>query len=211
MKTNKLLWKRISLLLLFSIVVSLGFLISCEKEKISPDEPKIVNRNENIPAELLALPMLCSEIYYKNLLLKNNISAGASYFFNDREYFYAHIIARKNYKFKNAYLNTSLLDEIPLSADLNPDYARFNHKIETEGYTTVFRFKIPLEQLKGQFIVSLAVQALETSNQDDLKLDISHYQIAWADGKSYGNTILGKFFAFKKGICLYDDPVSLNE
>jgi hypothetical protein len=211
MKTNRLLWKRISLLLLFSIVISLSFLISCEKENITPNEPKIVNRNNDNRDELLALPQLCSEITYKNLLLKNNSRVGAAYFFNDREFFYAHIVAQESYKFKNAYLNTSLLDEIPLTVDLNPDYGRFNHKIETETYTRVFRFKIPIEQLKGQFIVSLAVQTLGTSDSDELKLDISRYQLAWADGKSYGSTILGKYFTYKKGICLYDDPVSVNE
>lgn len=209
MKTNKTILKRISLMLFISIVTALGFLISCEKENIQPVGPQNLKSSQKVPDELLPLPEICSEIIHKDLLLKDNSKVGDIYLLNDSEYFYVHILARKGTLLHNAYLFAGLMERIPMTDEMNPDVERFNYKIIQDDFSTVRRFKIPLKELSGKFIISLAVQ----TKDDELSLneDFIKYHRAWADGKIYGKTYIGRLFTYTKGICRIDEPVAFNE
>lgn len=209
MKTNKTILKRISLMLFISVVTALGFLISCEKENIQPVGPQDLKSSQKVPDELLPLPEICSEIIHKDLLLKDNTKIGDVYLLNDAHYFYVHVLARKGTLFHNAYLYAGLMENIPMTREMNPDVERFTRIIKQDDFGTVRRFKIPMKELSGKFIVSLMVQTKD--DKLSIQEDFVKYFRAWADGKLYGNTNIGRLFTYKKGICRVDDPVAFNE
>lgn len=210
MKTNNTVWKRVSLMLFISVITGLGFLISCEKENIRPVGAQELKTHPELPAELLPLPLICGEIAHRNLILEDNRKVGDVYLLNDRKYLYVHVLARDGIRLRNAFLFTGKMEAIPLSESMDPLISSFPYSISTNEFSTVKRFKIDLRNLSDKFIVSLMVQT--TKRKISESENLMRYNNAWADGKLYGDRILGRLFTYKKGMCSNEnEPVAFDE
>lgn len=201
MKAKRNLWKRVSIVLVFSILTTLGFLISCEKENIQPlnnDSMRLAQADEDDAVrDINQSYNLCGEVQRKSLLLDNGKQVGFVFVYNDTKYFYVQVVAMRGLYFKNAFLFTGTREELPLTKG-NLDYKAFNHIKESPGLVKTIRFKIPLEETHTDFVSSLMVQ----TNFGDVQSDLHK---AWADGRTYGETQFGKVFSYSKNFCEIDN------
>lgn len=208
MKAKNTLWKRISVALVLSVAATFGFLISCEKENIQPLQDNAIKSSAAEPeSELFPLTEICGEIQQKALLIGDRTKAGDVYIFNDTKYLYVHVSALRFFELKNVYLYTGPRVDIPLTIAGDLAYKRFNHVLLSDVFSNTKRFKIPLSELNGRFVVSLRA---------DVKRDIGNSSLvrlseAWADGKPFGITTFGRIFSYETTICLINDPASLDE
>lgn len=208
MKTNRKIWKRISLILFVSIITALGFLISCEKENIQPNSLKSFENDKSLPQEMEGLSRVCGEVHQKNLLLENGKRVGKVYIYNDTKYVYAYIFSARGWSLKNAYLFAGLKGYIPSTREGNPDVHSFNHIVRAIEWSITRRFKFLLSELPPKFVVALMVEAKSHVAPVDAN---SLIQKTWADGKLFGTTEFGRVFNYTRGVCLVDTPVELEE
>jgi hypothetical protein len=209
MKTKRKFWRKLTLIVVLITAGTLGFLWSCEKEIIKPIDTQVKSMQSLDNVDIWPRPRLCGSLVVKSLYLGNNTKVGTAYFYNDNDYFYAHVVAQKGILFHNLYLFTGLFEEIPLSEVKNPDFTSFNYSVIANELSSVRKLKIPLSELEGSFSISLMVQ----TKKDEITMDRSmlRYEKAWADGKFYGNTAFGRFFQYSKGICRTDQPDQMDE
>lgn len=209
MKAKRNLWTRISIVLVFSILTTLGFLISCEKENIQPlnDNPvKSAQSDEDAALkEINQTQDLCGEVERKALLIDNGKQVGFVFVYNDTKYYYVQALAIQGFYFKNAFLYTGTREALPLTAKGNLDFKSFNHIQESMGLVKVIRFKVPLAETHTNFVSSLMVQ----TNFGDSERIAPHR--AWADGRTYGVTLFGKVFSYEKNFCEADDSAEISK
>lgn len=208
MKAKNTIWKRISVALVLSVAATFGFLISCEKENIQPlQDNSIKSAEAESQSELFPLTEICGSIHQKALLIGSRTKAGDVYIFNDTKYLYVHVSAGRYYEMKNVYLFAGSREDLPLTIGGDLAVKRFNHVMLSDVYTSTRRFKIPLSELEGRFVVSLKAEVKRNMGESSL----SRLSEAWADGKPYGITSFGRVFSFETTNCLINDPVSLDQ
>lgn len=202
-KSKKALWTRITLVLVVVSLGTYGLLLSCEKEVIQPMHPQTLKSGESIPDELMPLPEICGEIEHKDLMSKNRTKVGDVFIFNDRNNLYVNILALKGTLLKNVYLYTGIMDKIPLTLEMDPNFTRFTYIETSEHYGRYRKFIIPLSALTNRFTMSLMAETKavriddnQTSETDVTPVDgeKTYYGRAWVEGKPYGEINTGSLF-----------------
>ena len=208
MKRKRNNWRRFTLISGIIISVTIALFFSCQKEEIIPfDKNKSVEQPPS--QDLFPRPFFCGDLVRKDLILKNETKIGNAFFYNDNDFYYVHLVANRGYSFHNAYLFTGQFEDIPLNMDLNPDISAFNYQIVSDDMSTVRKFKIPLAELTGTFDVSLMVQTKNSNfTWEDRR---NKFERAWCQGKLYGNTLFGRFFIYRKGTCMINEPAQAVE
>jgi hypothetical protein len=194
---------KVALFLVFSISVGLGILLSCEKVNLSPGtESTAKGMLPQDLQELYPYVEVCGTVVAKRVLMIEKKVVGTAFMFNDRRYLYVHAVASNNFKFRNAYLYAGMKDEVPMTAEGDPNVFAFKHKIEDAGISDIRNFKIPLRSLSGTFAIGLMLEAKPTLSEEG-HLDLN----SWAQGYTIGinEGKRGMLFAYKKGICLYEE------
>lgn len=209
MKAKRTLWKRVSLLLVFSILTTLGFLISCEKENIQPlnDNPmkSMQATEEDAISEINQSYDLCGEVQRKALLIDNGKQVGFVFVYNDTKYYYVQALALRGFYLKNAFLFTGMRADLPLNSKGNLDYKAFNNIKTSEDLVKTIRFKIPLSETHTNFASALMVQ-VNFGNTRPIRL-----HKAWADGRTMGLSEFGRAFSYEKNFCQADDSAEFPD
>jgi|GEM_PF-2046480 len=211
MKKNKSTLFKVSMVALITLITTLGILISCEKENFSPLKQESRQQSE-MPVEILQeFPTVgfCGHVVSKRILLFEKNIVGTAFIFNDRNYLYVHAIAHEGIKFHNAYLYAGMKDEVPMTSSGDPNYKGFANKIENAGLTTARTFKVPLKFLGGNFALSLMLEVKHESSDGNMMIPLH----AWAEGYAIGEHLgqKGLMFAYRKGICLYEEREDVTE
>ena len=211
MKKNRSTLLKVSMLAAVTFIATLGILISCEKQEILPTS-EIQAKYATTPPEILQdFPTveICGTVVSKRLLIFQKKIVGTAFVFNDRKYLYVHAIANEAFKFHNAYLYAGMKDEVPMTSGNDPDYKAFGHKIENAGLATFRTFKVRLDRLSGSFAIGLMLELEPVTESGDGLLEMR----SWAQGYSIGvhEGQKGMLFAYKKGICLYEQPAELSD
>ena len=201
MKKNNSIWKKVSLMTVLAASTTFGLLLSCEKENVTAPDNTVDRsaQTAEMPVELYPQFGVCGSIHKKDLIIGDRKDVGDVYFFNDTKYMYVHAVADDRHLLKNAYLFTGAREDIPeIEGDLN--YELFTHTLQALAFNSSRHFKIPLNELKGKFLVSLMVESKPKFAQSASPLFRS-----WADGYKYGDRQIGRIFTYVKGVCLYTD------
>lgn len=216
MKTIKTVWKQLSVVLLLFITTSVVILYSCEKENINPinsANDMQTKSGKPIPYDIIAGKTPCGPITIQYLVGEKGSKYGEVYTFNDAKNFYLYVIALKGYSLGNSYLFTGLRHELPLNADGDIDNRLFNHILHSEDFVRSRGFRVPLKQMQGISVVSLMVNVRNNFANLDSQGEIQDRDgiQAWAEGKKIGTISIGDIFTYKKGVCLVNEPVSVDQ
>ena len=211
MKKNNSTLLKVSMFAAVTFIATLGILISCEKQEILPTS-EMQSRSAATPPEILQdFPTveICGTVMSKKLLIFQKKIVGSAFVFNDRKYLYVHAIANEAYKFHNAYLYAGMKDEVPMTSGNDPDFKAFDHKIENAGYSTFRTFKIRLDRLNGTMAIGLMLELKPQTGSEEGLIELR----SWAQGYSIGvhEGQKGMLFAYKKGICLFEQPAELSD
>ncbi len=199
----------VGMVFLFSTILILGGVLSCEKANISPMNTQSAEKAIPKPNgdDYIDFRNICSEMTMKAILLENRQKIGFVYLYNDPKYLYVHLISESEFYFQSAYLYTGPERSIPMTEDGDLDFSRFTHVISSSELSKVRRFKVPLEQLQGKFRVSLMVEA-------QIPLEGGGFvrpMRAWAEGHFLGANVPGTYFDYIKGICYTQQADRLEE
>lgn len=217
MKTNIIIWTRIVLILIVGATATYGLLISCEKEEIQPLQQQSYKSDQKVPKELMPLPEICGDIEHKDLRSKDRTKVGDVFIFNDRNNLYVNILALKGTLIKNVYLYTGAMDKIPLTLDMDPNFARFTYIETSENYGRFRKFIIPLSALSNRFTMSLMAETKAVRIEDDQNSETDltpvdgekpYYGRAWVEGKPYGEINMGSLFNHLLDKCDSDHSTS---
>jgi hypothetical protein len=204
MKRKRSMFFKVALFLIFSTSVGLGILLSCEKVNLSPVSKSTTKGM--LPQELqdeYPYVEICGTVVAKKLLMIEKKVVGTAFVFNDRHYLYVHAVASNNFMFHNSYLYAGMKDEVPMTTEGDPNVLAFKHKIEDVGTSTIRNFKIPLRSLSGTFAIGLMLD-IKPKLSEEGHLELKSWAQGYTIGQNEGKR--GMLFAYKKGICLYDEP-----
>jgi hypothetical protein len=196
MKKKKLSYLIASLLLGLSIF-SITF-YSCEKENIVPNTSTDNSESYRSKSEMPDLSKICGSVKELNLLGENGEVVGTTLIFNDTKYFYVQFRCNGKYILGDAAMHISpTTDQFPMDLNGNPLISKFDFKIKGQPLSNVRAIIVPISKLYGQSYVAASVQA--RSYRSDAKQ--SFFITAWADGRSFGNSVKGKMFLYKRNAC----------
>lgn len=202
MKTKKTYWKRVTAVLLVSIISAVGVLYSCEKENIQPI------RQDSIEKGGIAInEPICGTVITKDLYDKENKRYGTVSFHNDARFLYVKAVANRGHAFKNAYLFVGSREELPLNVRGDIQYKSFKNFTLIPDLVHEHNFQFPLAGLPRSFMVSFMTQVPHPLNDENTL----RYANAWADGKMVGDQNGGRIFIYKRAICKVDIPEEFDQ
>jgi len=202
--------KRLSVGLGVAVLVTWGSMISCEKEAIRPNysDNHLKSDQPSPPVDVIyQVSEICGEITSKRLMVGKSETAGLVYFYNDSKFLYVDAHERGGYAMEDAFLFVGDREDIPLTMNGDLATSEFNYKVNSRELHSVIRFKVPLQELKGKFAVSLMIRVQKANGAADQQ----KLRDAWAEGRQYSLNDFGKVFTLSKGICFVNDHTSFNE
>ena len=201
MKTSNL--KYIFLAAGVALGVTAVSVYSCEKQNFVPNTDDAVSAYED-PTKFITEPgAICGEMEEKYLINDQGKTIGQAIVYNDTKYFYVIATPSRGFLLDKAYMNvTDLVDEMPLDANGNVMLSKFEYKIESRPASTVRKFRIPLDQMRAESVISVAIDVVSS------RAEARPHRLytAWIDGRELGNE--GRMFAYTRQNCLTDDAVS---
>lgn len=200
--------------LIAAMIIAVGIVgvtfYSCEKEEITPMEATVDNtikaNDQETDEEKFSFDNpqnICGEMS-SNYMLSNEGKAVAKYFcYNDNDFFYMALIARKGMVINEAQLQlTTDFEKIPLDEQGNPDFKNFKHTIQGVEASVQKVFRIPISEVHGKTLVT------GTAMVTDMMTDNNKPYRVWVAGKEFGNSLKGRVFNYTKGVCLIDQPAT---
>lgn len=197
MKTSQFVRILLPITVLTSLILVAIFVHSCEKEQILPyqsnsgtsENQKTTPRKEN----------MCGEIYQKPLYFEPNFAeVGHALIYNDHKYYYIELNAWDDYLIANAYVFIGTLgSRLPIDKFGNPDLSLYQYTVKGKPWTIQRKFRIPLSEIAGQSIQSIAVE-LKKPKEGSI---VTKNANAWVDGHLFGSTVRGRYFGYDKQIC----------
>lgn len=198
--------KRFSVGLGVAVLVTWGSMLSCEKEAIRPNYSENQVKTDQVDeVDIYRIPEICSDITSKRLIVNKQVT-GNVYLYNDAKTLYVDILAVDGFGMEDAYLYVGPRSEVPvyLNGEIAP--LKFNHKFLADDLGRAIRFKVPLKELDGNFVVSLMVKTIKGFGPyDELKL-----RETWVEGSQFNNG-KGQIFPHHTTICMVNDPLELDE
>jgi hypothetical protein len=209
MKNTKTKVLKVVMLTVITFILTLGILISCDKEDVMPLADTHTSSNEVSIEHIQEFPTtdLCGTVISKRLMVSKTKIVGNAFVFNDRKYLYVKALVNDGNMFHNAYMYVGRKENIPMTPGNDPDYKLFDYRIENVGYAKSRMFKVPLRDLDASFTIGLMVELLPDFMGDNPSREMH----AWAQGYSIGTHIgqKGMLFDHRKALCLRDLPVEI--
>lgn len=203
MKTKKLTY--VITALLAGITILSVSVFSCEKENIAPKTLTENITNQKMVSDLPDPGKICGSAKELNLVADNGSVIGKAVIFNDTKYFYVKFRCNNNYSLGDAAMHISpTSDQFPMDENRNPLISAFNHKIKGQSLSSTRSIIVPVSELYGQSYIAATVQAKSLHSNEKHSLFVS----AWVDGRSFGNTVKGRVFVYKKQTCLETNGAS---
>lgn len=196
MKKKKLSYLIASILTcLFIAAVSF---YSCEKEEILPNTLTDGGTTNKMGTDMPDPTKICGKAKELYLIAHDGAAIGKAIIFNDTKYFYVHFRCNDRYILGDAAMHISpISDQFPLDQNGNPLISEFDFKIKGLPLSSTRAIIVPISKLYGQSYVAASVQAKALRSEGKQTIFLT----AWADGRSFGNTVKGKMFFYKKNTC----------
>lgn len=171
--------------------------------EVTPEGVELISPSDflNADYQFVESEALCGKAFTKDIMNESGKRIGSSYVFNTDKYFYVWLVMDQGYKMKSANLHMATDARLfPLTDDGKPDYSLFKYGIpDGKEIGRVMNFKIPVEQLNKESIVSVTAEFMNEDN---------NYHRAWV-----GTTVLEgskdlKVFKYTEQECTVDpkDP-----
>jgi hypothetical protein len=174
---------------------------SCEKQQFVPHTTDAISDD---PTRFITEPgAVCGDMIEKRVITQTNKHIANALIYNDTKHFYVILTPTKGNYIVDAYMEMAdKIGEFPLDANGNVLYKEFEYAITGKDPSTMRKFRIPVQDIKGYSTGSIAVEVTSNPDRPDRKT------IGWVDGKFIGSEVAGRIFPYTKGVCLTDNSTS---
>lgn len=137
--------------------------------EVSPEGEELIAASDFLDEnyKFVESELFCGKYFTKDVMNEDGKVIGASYVFNTDKYFYVYLVSDNGFVMKNAMMHfASNPRSFPLTKDGKPDFTKFKYSSVNENEIgRVMNFKIPVDQLKGEAIVSVTAEFKNENNE----------------------------------------------